>query len=246
MVRRKPKAEKPPKTKLQNFIGFIRFLILLGALLIVSGFTLFVRSVSNAAPPNPVPSANGIVILTGDSGRMRAGGALLEAGKAERLLVSGVAPQVSHDDLLNLLAVSEANLDCCVDVDSAAKDTLGNARETAIWANALGYEHIILVTSDYHMARAKLELTTATGGIRITPYPVAMKGRTALWKDSDRFKLLWREYAKLLVIYLRDTGARPDHAPNPSPSPNDAMSQSQAPDTLTPPAPQSDSEEDSP
>lgn len=235
MARIKRNREKRPRSKLRNFVGFLRFLILLTALLLFGGFIAFVRSVTHAQPPDPLPSADGIVVLTGDGGRMAAAGKLLKDKKAERLLVSGVSREVSDTDLEGLLGVESKTLTCCVDIDIAAEDTLGNARETAIWASALGYEHIILVTSDYHMPRAKLEITTATSGIRITPYPVRSGDGKSVWSDGRSLKLLWREYAKLLVIYLRDSGARPDSAPQPVPAPTDAMRESQDPPIITGP-----------
>ena len=51
--------------------------------------------------------------------------------------------------------------DCCVDLGFTAANTLGNARETAEWARAKGYSALILVTADYHMPRARLELRAA-------------------------------------------------------------------------------------
>lgn len=235
MRRRKHSQRRKPQSKLQKFVGFLRFLILLMGLILIGGFIAFIRNVTHAQPPTPLPTADGIVVLTGDSGRMAAAGKLLKDEKAERLLVSGVAREVSNTDLEGLLGLSSETLTCCVDIDIAAEDTLGNARETAIWAAALGYEHIILVTSDYHMPRAKLEITTATSGIRITPYPVRSTPETSVWKDGRSLKLLWREYAKLLVIYLRDSGARPDNAPIPVPAPTDVMRDSQEPPIITGP-----------
>lgn len=229
------KTPATPSDKLKAFAGFIRFVLFLGLLGFLFGFGFFARSVSKAAVPKPIPEADGIVVLTGDSGRLAMGGKLIAGGYAERLLVTGVSREVSEQDLQDLLSVKPEILECCIDIDINAEDTLGNARETAIWARALGYEHIILVTSDYHMARAKLELTTATGGIRITPFPVASTVEGPLWKDSERLTLLWREYAKFLVIYLRDTGTRPEGPPKPVPAPEDAMKDAKEPPKITGP-----------
>lgn len=233
----KAKAPRSPRkpARLTKFAGLIRFLLLLGLIGFLIGFVVFARSVSKAAPPASLPKADGIVVLTGGGGRLATGGELLAGGFAERLLVTGVSREVSEQDLQTLLSVGPDILDCCIDIDIQAEDTVGNARETAVWTRALGYEHIILVTSDYHMPRAKLELTTATGGIRITPYPVSSQKTGPLWKDKDRLSLLWREYAKLLVIYLRDTGARPDQPPAPLPAPEDVMKDAQDPPKITGP-----------
>ena len=230
-----PERSKAPPSKLRNFAGFIRFLILIGLLLLLGGFAVFAYRVENAAPPASLPKADGIAVLTGGTGRMLQSGQLLKDGYAERLLATGVAKEVSDKDLIDVLGVSERLLNCCVDVDIKAEDTQGNARETAIWASALGYEHIILVTSDYHMSRSKLEITTATGGIRITPYPVdSFTGRSP-YTDTARMGLLWREYLKLLAVYLRETGSRKSAAPQPMPAPGDVMRERQAPPKITGP-----------
>ena len=62
--------------------------------------------------------------------------------------------------------------DCCLDLDYNAKNTIGNAYETTAWAKALGYKHIILVTSAYHMPRAEIQMGATTSQIKITPFPV--------------------------------------------------------------------------
>ncbi len=238
MRRRRVKADGQarPASKIRNFAGFVRFLLLLCLILLLAGFAVFAVSTENSSPQDPLPKADGIVILTGGTGRMLAGGQLLQRKKGERLLASGVATSVSQSDLIDLLGISEQSLDCCVDIDTAAKDTLGNGRETAIWASALGYEHIILVTSDYHMARAKLEITTATGGIRITPYPVDSYVGDSPLTDTQRLGFLWREYLKLLAVWVRGAGNRKTAAPQPVPAPGDVMREQQEPPTITGPA----------
>ena len=235
MRRSRAKGGSRPASKLRNFGGFIRFLILLSLILLLAGFAVFAVSVEKSKPKPVLAKADGIVILTGDGGRMRAGGKLLRDKKAERLLVSGVATSVSKRDLIDLLQVEAQALDCCIDIDTAAEDTQGNARETAIWAAALGYEHVILVTSDYHMARAKLEVTTATGGIRITPYVVDSYSGERPFTDTRRLGFLWREYVKLLAVYVRGAGNRKTAAPQPVPAPGDVMREQQKPPTITGP-----------
>ena len=60
-----------------------------------------------------------------------------------------------------------------MDLDFAALDTIGNARETASWARNMGYRRLILVTADYHTPRAALVLRAAMPGAQIQTYPVA-------------------------------------------------------------------------
>ena len=93
--------------------------------------------------------------------------------------------------------------DCCLDIDYAAKNTVGNARETASWALALDYDHIILVSSAYHMPRAKVVIAATAGRMRITPSPVERADGRKWYKSVSRSKRLLQEYSKLLLSYAQ-------------------------------------------
>lgn len=225
-------------SKLRRLFGLIRFLISLAGLLIIAGFIVFMIMVLRAEPPKTLVKADGIVVLTGTGGgRLDAASQLLSDDKGERLFVSGVDASLSVEAIESVLAVSADDFACCVDLDSAALDTIGNARETANWARALGYEHIILVTSDYHMPRAKLELSIAAADLRVTPYSVPVQSAKPLYKDFVRQRGLLREYGKLLLSYGRSMGRRGAATPKPYPAPEDVMKDQQAPPTLTGPVP---------
>ena len=60
-----------------------------------------------------------------------------------------------------------------VDFTITAATTLGNAQETAEWSQAMRFDSLIVVTADYHMPRAMLELRGAMPDTRLTAYPVA-------------------------------------------------------------------------
>ena len=63
--------------------------------------------------PESQLSADAIIVLTGDAGRLQAGAALLRNGAAPRMLISGVHSTVS-DDILTQSNLDQAQLDCCV------------------------------------------------------------------------------------------------------------------------------------
>lgn len=149
-----------------------------------------------------MPVADGIVVWTGKGGgRLEAGAYLLQSQRGERLLISGVHESNGLEQISELAGLSTTMADCCLDLDYAAEDTVGNARETASWAQALDYDHIILVTSAYHMPRAEVEIAATTGRIRITPYPVERADSRKWYKSADRTKRLLQEYSKLLLSY---------------------------------------------
>lgn len=196
---------RKPTRKLWGWIKFaIFFAVLIGAVL-VGGFLSFAATVSGMDTPETLPAADGIVVWTGaGGGRLSAATALLDDGKGERLLISGVNEKNSRSDIEALLDLSDDLEACCLDLDYAAKNTIGNARETALWAQALGYEHIILVTSAYHMPRATVEIGNAAGRVQITRYPVTSIENGAWWKDKKQFSRYANEYGKLIGSLIRE------------------------------------------
>jgi uncharacterized SAM-binding protein YcdF (DUF218 family) len=172
----------------------------------ISGLLAFADRVQRMSPAPPPPPADGIVALTGGSNlRLKAATDLLEAAKGRRLLVSGVNPVATRQDLWTVTGAAKPLFDCCVDLGFTAANTVGNARETAEWTRAMRYHSLILVTADYHMPRAMVELESALPGVRITPYPVATPDLDAgRWLADDRSAaLMTREYSKYLVALAR-------------------------------------------
>lgn len=139
-----------------------------------AGLLAFAARVDRSTPAGDPPAADAIVALTGASGqRIAAAVQLLEAEKARRLLISGVGRDVTRRQLQIVTGVDKPIYDCCVDLGFRAANTFGNAKETAGWARAHHFTSLILVTADYHMPRARLELKAAMPEAKIIPYPVA-------------------------------------------------------------------------
>jgi uncharacterized SAM-binding protein YcdF (DUF218 family) len=176
--------------------------------ILLGGFIAFAQFIDGLRSPDNLPAADGIVVWTGKGGgRVQAGTDLLKMKKGERLLISGVHESNGLAEITEISGLPEALAKCCLDLDYAAKDTSGNARETASWAQALGYDHIILVTSAYHMPRAQVEIASTTGRMRITPYPVERADNRKWYRSSARAKRLFQEYLKLLLVYARGRSA---------------------------------------
>ncbi len=168
------------------------------------GFLFYIKKINDFSTPKTIPDADGIAVWTGKGGgRLEAGANLLLQKKAERLLISGVNSEISLNKIKEIISIPEKMSDCCLDLDYNAKNTIGNAYETTAWAKALGYKHIILVTSAYHMPRAEIEIKATTSQIKITPFPVFIQTGEKWYSNSYRFKRLVQEYSKLLISYLR-------------------------------------------
>jgi uncharacterized SAM-binding protein YcdF (DUF218 family) len=195
------------------------FLVL--ALIWFCGLLAFASRVQHSTPPPPPARADGIVILTGANSNQRLAAAmgLLEDGYGRRVLVSGVNRQTSREDVRNVSRAVRRLYDCCVDLGFTAADTIGNARETADWASAMRYRRLIVVTADYHMPRAMLELEAALhgAGVELQTYPVATPALKARgwWRNPGAARLMVLEYCKYLAILGRDAilGLGPREAP---------------------------------
>ena len=182
-------------------------ILLLLVLLWGAGLLAFGDRVAKSTPAPDPPVADGIVALTGASSiRIEAATRLLELGMGRRLLISGVNPSVRPGELRGVARGAGRAYDCCVDLGFAAVNTQGNARETSGWVRAHRFRSLIVVTSDYHIPRAVLELHAAMPGVTLYPYPVATETVDARrwWRRSEDAKRMAFEYSKYLLILARE------------------------------------------
>ena len=184
------------------------FLVLV--LLWVSGFVAFASRVAQSTPAPEPDRADGIVALTGlnSNERIAAAVALLENGYGRRVLVSGVNREASREDIRGVSKAVKPLYDCCVDLGFTAADTVGNARETSGWVKAMGFKSLIVVTADYHMPRAMLELRAVSRdpAVALQAYPIATPALNAKrwWRSPGAIRLLTVEYCKYLAILARN------------------------------------------
>ena len=195
--------------------------LLVAAVIWAAGLLAFAERVERSTPAPQPPRADGVVALTGAGSNERIGAAveLLADGKARRMLVSGVSREASREDIRVVSRAVRRLYDCCVDLGFDAANTLGNARETQEWARAMRYDRLIVVTADYHMPRAMLELRGAMPGKRLTPYPVETPviNSARWWRTTGAARLMVLEYCKYLAILGREAvlglGPRADAEP---------------------------------
>lgn len=175
------------------------------AVAFILGFTLFSSYVSRMVPPAGEEAADAIIVLTGGQSRIDAAVDLLKSGKGKRLLISGVNPIARTEDLRRATGAEKSLFSCCVDIDHAALDTIGNAEESAKWMHANAYSSAILVTNNYHMPRSMLEMRRMGDDIRLIPYPVVNtridRGEWLL--NADAIRVLFTEYAKYVAALAR-------------------------------------------
>lgn len=136
-------------------IRFLCFLVLIWMI----GFAWF--AIDLPRPASDKVKTDSVVVLTGGAKRIDRGLEVLESKQAEKLLVSGVDRDVKPAELAAEYDRSEDMFSCCVDLGFQAVDTRSNALETARWVARREDKSMRLVTSDWHMRRARLELELA-------------------------------------------------------------------------------------
>jgi uncharacterized SAM-binding protein YcdF (DUF218 family) len=168
------------------------------------GFIGFLSQV-RGSEEKPARNADGIVVLTGGSSRVSDAMELLAAGYGKRLLISGVHPTNDAHDISRTLPDNHKLLSCCVDLDRSAINTRSNAAETRRWASERGFKSLIVVTSNYHMPRAIVELSHAMPDVTLIPFAVVGDRwrDEPWWASSATLRLLLSEYAKYVAVEVR-------------------------------------------
>lgn len=143
--------------------------------------------------PQPLGDAqtDAVVVPTGGSGRIARGLEVVRAGKARRMFVSGVDPEVKPEEFAAEFDVTGREMDCCVTLGFLAVDTRSNAGEVAQWVAENEVESLRLVTTDWHMRRASGEIREAI------PDTVVIHEDAV--PSSPDLKQLFLEYNKLLA-----------------------------------------------
>ena len=201
----------------------MKFLTLIGivALMWLVGLFVFADRVRGLTPAIEPARADAIVALTGPSAeRVNSAIRRLEHDKGDRLLISGVNPEVRRQELRALTPGSDKLFNCCVDLGFEAENTVGNAQEIGAWAKSRGYKHLIVVTSDYHMPRSLLEIRSVAPGIVLTPYAIETPSldNSRWWRAAVTARRMTLEYMKYLAVLGREglhrvTGKHPERDP---------------------------------
>jgi len=155
---------------------------------------------------DPARETDAIVVLTGGSGRVTQGLALLAEGRAKKLFVSGVYRGVDVQELLRVSQQSPENLVCCIALGYQADNTRGNAVETASWMREQNLSSLRLVTSAYHMPRSLIEFHRVMPDIEIVPHPVFPEDfdKRGGWRWPGGPFVILTEYTKYLVALAWD------------------------------------------
>jgi uncharacterized SAM-binding protein YcdF (DUF218 family) len=158
--------------------------------------------------PSFTEKTDAIIVLTGGSERIRHALYLLDKGAADKLFISGVNKEVKKPEIfaLHRYSVKKYNkLESMVYLGYAASDTIENAEEIKNWVIKNKVNSFRLVTSNYHIKRAMLEISNLLPNVKIIPHqviPVNIR-LDKWWQDEASRNLILREYNKYLLAKLR-------------------------------------------
>ena len=102
--------------------------------------------------------------------------------------------KLTKKDLIHRLGGSAKLVNCCVDLGSESVDTRSNAEEASRWLARHRYRSFRLITSDWHMRRARYDFRQVLGD-KYTIVPDAVR-------SSPRFLTLFGEYNKFVLRRL--------------------------------------------
>lgn len=156
----------------------------------LAGFVWFLHLVGRTTE---IPAhTDGIVAFTGGPERVETALRLLDEGRADHLLLSGIGGGAELPELAHLAGLRATPLYARVTIGRSATTTRGNAAETAAWVHADSIQSLLVVTASYHMPRAMAELSRALSNVRLYAVPVSTGKATPL-------RLLAEEYVKYLL-----------------------------------------------
>lgn len=148
--------------------------------------------------------ADAIVALTGGQGRIEDALELLARGYGRRLLITGVNERTSREAIKRLTPTLRGLVECCVDLDYRARNTVGNAAEIRRWVEENGFRSLIVVTSNYHLPRTLAELDDALPAIAKIPHAVIVGRPDEDWETRfARSRVILSEYVKFIAVSVR-------------------------------------------
>lgn len=186
-------------------LGLLAIVVMVSAGSWLAGLLVFTEALPRAVEA-PLKPTDAVAVLTGGTQRIEAGFAVLSAGKARKMLISGVNPGTGKLSLAQAHPQAAPWLLCCTDLGFAAVDTTGNAIEIAGWARANDVKSIRVVTAAFHMPRSLYEIGDRLPGVELVPHPVfpPLVRLDRWWMSPGTAGLIASEYSKYLLVMLRD------------------------------------------
>ena len=204
----KPKKElsesdlRAKKYIIYMFIGFLIYLL---------GFVYFALTLEYG-PEYKNEQTDAIIVLTGETKRITESIEELNKGNSPKLFISGVYLQSPLSKLIDKtilglqksgkLKTTPDSLKSKISTGKA-ENTIENALESAVWVKKNNVETIRLITSFYHMPRAKLLFQKYLPNTVIIYHPISFsQSRITTLFNAHMLGLIFSEYNKYLLTYI--------------------------------------------
>ncbi len=166
-------------------------------ILLVVFLLLWISFIISARIQTAIPenlTCDNIVILTGGKNRINFGIDLISKYQVKNLFISGVYKKTCIRDIIPEKYLGQVN----IILGYEAKNTRENAKEIKELSQELNFHEIVLVTSDYHMARSIYEIRKQNPELTIYPIKVSSKF------NSKFLFLSLREFYRIIYVYFVD------------------------------------------
>ncbi len=149
-------------------------------------------------------SNSAIIVLTGGKGRFEKGFSLLRKNLSDKLFVSGVYPGVNLEESFTLDPQDKELFNCCVFMDNKSTNTEQNAEQANKWLSKNNINKIFLVSSYYHLPRARIlfEKEMPEKQIKLVSVDEKFLNKKNFLDYIFNIKLIITEYFKILFILI--------------------------------------------
>ncbi len=140
-----------------------------------------------------------VVVLSGGLGRVEEGLKLLKAGKGEYLIISGVDKDSDIKSIFFLHDPVDFVDNKRIILEKSSSSTFENARDVKKIVDRRGFKSIILITSAYHIKRARfIFFKVLPEDVKIFYHTVSTENfdEKKWWKDRNSTLLLLTEFVK--------------------------------------------------
>ena len=119
------------------------------------------------------------------------------------MLVTGVNKS-SLINTENWIKSKTSMYSCCIELETKAINTVGNAKETIKWVNKYNLKSIRLVTSSYHILRSEIELKKiAPESLIIIKHPIRDSTEKISFQNLVSYLMLISiEYSKFIISLI--------------------------------------------
>lgn len=162
------------------------------------------RAASFSRQSENISKFDAVVVLTGGQNRISRAVEIAQDQDLP-LFISGVFEEATPEEVATAANVDPAFFECCSTLGYKAKTTHENGEEVRDWAIQNQHNSLIVVTSDYHMERALLELKSAMPKIKLIGQAIQSPhiNTAAWWENLRSTRRMILEWGKWRIVKIR-------------------------------------------